>query len=134
MVKNLPASAGDTRDSGSVLGLGRYPGEGGGNPLQYSCLENPIDRGAWWATVYGVTKSQTRLSTFSTTINIFRVMIFTDNTSKFTLRKNTHIKHFQIFKWQCSQGLVPRYWVGQKVHSGVFITENKNELSGQPCV
>ena len=53
MVKNLPANAGDVRDLGSISGLGRSPGGGHGNPLQYSCLENPIDRGAWWATVHG---------------------------------------------------------------------------------
>ena len=47
---------------GSIPGLGKSPGEGNGNPLQYSCLENPMERGAWWATVQGVTKSQTRLS------------------------------------------------------------------------
>ena len=49
------------RDVGSIPGLGRFPGGGHGNPLQYSCLENPMDRGAWWATVHGVAKSQTRL-------------------------------------------------------------------------
>ena len=59
VVKNLPANAGDIRDAGSVLGSGRSPGEGDGNPLQYSCLENPMDRGAWWSTVRGVTKSRT---------------------------------------------------------------------------
>ena len=53
MVKNLPANAGDTRDVGSIPGLGRSPGEGNGNPLPYSCLENPMDRGTWWATVHG---------------------------------------------------------------------------------
>ena len=47
VVKNLPANVGDARDVGSVPGLGRYPGGGNGNPLQYSCLENPMDRGAW---------------------------------------------------------------------------------------
>ena len=52
VVKNLPANAGDV---GSILGSGRSPGEGNGNPLQYSCLGNPMDRGAWWATVPGVT-------------------------------------------------------------------------------
>ena len=57
MVKNLPANAGDIRDSGSIPGSGRSPGEEHGNPLQYSCLENPMDRGAWWATVSGVTES-----------------------------------------------------------------------------
>ena len=49
-------------DLGSIPGLGRSPGAGNGNPLQYSCLENPTDRGAWWATVHGVAKSRTRLS------------------------------------------------------------------------
>ena len=57
LVKNLPANAGDIRDSGSIPGSGRSPGEEHGNPLQYSCLENPMDRGAWWATVSGVTES-----------------------------------------------------------------------------
>ena len=56
MVKNLPANSGD---AGSIPGLGRSPGEGNGNPLQYSCLENPVNRGAWQATVHGVIKSQT---------------------------------------------------------------------------
>ena len=58
MVKNPPANAGDTRDVGSVPGLGRSPGGRHSNPLQYSCLENPMDRGAWWATVYRVIKTQ----------------------------------------------------------------------------
>ena len=53
-------------DQGSIPGSGRSPGGGNGNPLQYSCLENPMDRGAWWATVHGVTKSQTRLSGYTT--------------------------------------------------------------------
>ena len=58
VVKNPPASAGDIRDMNSIPGLGRPPGGGHGNPLQYSCLEKPMDRGVWWATVHGVTKSQ----------------------------------------------------------------------------
>ena len=61
MVKNLPANAGDARDPDSIPGLGRSRGGGHGNPLQYSCLENPMQRGDWWATVPGVTKSQTWL-------------------------------------------------------------------------
>ena len=59
MVKNLPANAGEVRDAGSIPGSERSPGEGHGNLLQYSWLENPTDRGAWWATVHGVTKSHT---------------------------------------------------------------------------
>ena len=62
MVKNLPANARDARDMGLIPGLGRSPGEGNGNPLQYSCLENPMNRGAWRATVHGVAESHTRLS------------------------------------------------------------------------
>ena len=60
-------SAYNVGDLGSIPGLGRYPGEGNGNPLQYSCLVNPMDREASWATVHGVTKSRTRLSYFSFT-------------------------------------------------------------------
>ena len=56
VVKNSPA---DERDAGSISWLGRSPGGGNGNPLKYSCLEKPMDRGAWWATVHGVAKSQT---------------------------------------------------------------------------
>ena len=59
VVKNPSANAGDKRDSGSIPGLGRSTGGGHGNPFQYSCLENPMDRGAWWATVHRAAKSQT---------------------------------------------------------------------------
>ena len=59
VVKNLPASVGDTRDVGSIPGLGRYPEEGNGNPIQYSCLENSKERGDWQATVQGVAESDT---------------------------------------------------------------------------
>ena len=59
VVKNPPANAGDVRDVGSIPGLGRAPGGGHDNPLQYSCLENPMDRGAWQATAHRVTQNQT---------------------------------------------------------------------------
>ena len=59
VVKNLSANADDSRDIGSILGSGRSPRVGNGNPFQYSCLEKPMDRGAWRATVYSVGKSQT---------------------------------------------------------------------------
>ena len=62
VVKNLPTSAEDARDMGLIPGSGRSPGEGNGNPLQNSCLENPMDRGAWWATVHGVAKGWTQLN------------------------------------------------------------------------
>ena len=63
VVKNLPTDTGDTREVGSIHGSGRSPGRGHGNPVQYSCLENSMGRRVWWVTVYGVTKSWTRLST-----------------------------------------------------------------------
>ena len=59
VVKNQPPNVGDTRDMGSIPGSGTSPGEGNGNTLQCSCLENPMDKGAWRATVHGVAKSQT---------------------------------------------------------------------------
>ena len=65
MVKNSPGNEGDIRVMGSVPGSGRSPGGGHGNPLQYSCLENPMNRGAWWATVHRVTKSRARLKQLS---------------------------------------------------------------------
>ena len=57
VVKNPPANAGDIRDAGSIPGLGRYPGEGHDNPLQSSCLGNPMDRGTWWAMIHRVAES-----------------------------------------------------------------------------
>ena len=66
VVKILLANAGNVRDAGSITGSGRSPGGGHSNPLQYSCLENHMDRGAWWATVHSVTKSWTQLKRLST--------------------------------------------------------------------
>ena len=63
LVKNTPANVGDSRDAGLIPGSGRSPGVGNGKPLQCSCLHNSVVREAWWATVHGVTKSWTRLST-----------------------------------------------------------------------
>ena len=62
VVKNLPANAGATRDTGLIPGSGGSPGEGNGNPLQYYCQENLMDKAAWWATVHGITKSRTPLN------------------------------------------------------------------------
>ena len=66
VVKNPPANAEDVRDVSLTPGSGRDPGEGNGNPLWYSCLENPMGRRAWWATVHGVAKSWTQLKRLST--------------------------------------------------------------------
>ena len=67
MVKNLPANAGDTGDVGLIPVLGRSPGGGNGNPLQYFCLENSMDRGGWQSTVHGVTKDWIQLEEDSVT-------------------------------------------------------------------
>ena len=77
MVKNPPANAGEAGDAGSIPGSGRSPGEGNGNPLQYSCLENPMDRGAWWAIVQGGYKElDTTEHTHSTFIFKISIMIY----------------------------------------------------------
>ena len=68
----VKASACNVVDLGSIPGSGRSPGEESGNPLQYSCLENPMDGAAWWATVHGVAKSQTRLSDFTSLLKWFK--------------------------------------------------------------
>ena len=74
MVKNPSANTGDTRDAGSIPGLGRSPGAGNGSPLQDSCLGNSMDGGAWWATVHRVAKSRTRLSDLTfLSLSVFKV-------------------------------------------------------------
>ena len=72
MVKEFSCNAEDARDAGSIPGSGRYPGGRNGNPLLYSCLGNPMDRGAWRAPVPGVAKSLTRLSTYAHIFNFFK--------------------------------------------------------------
>ena len=72
MVKNPPTNAGD---AGSIPGSGRHPGEGNGNPLQYSCLGNPMDRGAWWATVHGVAKESNMTERLNTTSSLSAELI-----------------------------------------------------------
>ena len=65
VLKNLSVNVGDVKEAGLIPELGRSPGEGNGNPLQYSCLENPMDRGTWRAAVHGISQSQTRLKQLS---------------------------------------------------------------------
>ena len=69
----VKVSACNAGDLGLIPGSGRSPGEGNGNPLQYSCLENPMDGGVWWATVHGVAKSQTGLSNFTSLVHMTKV-------------------------------------------------------------
>ena len=76
VLKNLPANAGDVRDVGSISGFGRSSGGGHGDQPQYSCLENPMDRGAWWATVHRVAKNQTGLKRLSTHADIVLIAFY----------------------------------------------------------
>ena len=82
MVKNPSAYTGDVRDAGSIPGSKRSPGKGNGSPIQYSCLENPMDRGGWHATVHGVTNNSTQLGDFMYTHTcILRELILLFNDS-----------------------------------------------------
>ena len=117
VIKNLPASAGDIRDAGSTRGLGRSPGGGHGNPLQYSCLENPMDREAWWVTVYGVVQSRTRLKRLSM------------NTYTLQRLSNVHISFKQYNTKGCTSNktslilkVVKEYYVLYPVQSMSLIT------------
>ena len=95
MVKNLPANAGDLRGMGYIPGLGRSPGGGHGSLLQYSCLENPMDRGAWWATVHQVAKSRTLLKQH----NIIKLSVqMYKSGQKVYISSCTVVFHFKIYK------------------------------------
>ena len=107
-VKNPPANAGDLRDASSIPGLGRSSGEGNGNPLQYPCLENSMDRGAWWTTVHGFAKNWTRFKWFSTHMYIYIYMnvcvYIAENTQSFYVKTvllgkggKTWLPEFKIF-------------------------------------
>ena len=82
VVKNPPANTGDARDVDSIPGLGRSPGEGNGNLLQNSCLGNPMDKGAWWATVNGVTKESDMTEQLTTTIHLIYTLGYRDHNGK----------------------------------------------------
>ena len=99
VVKNLPANAGDLRDSGSIPGLGRSPGGWYGNPLQYSCLENLKDRGTWWAIVPRVTNSQTRLKRLDTNMIIlmFEGLLFGEETHYLSFFGSFSLLHALLF-------------------------------------
>ena len=75
-VKNLPANAGDARDAALILGQEDSPGTGNDNPRQYSCLENPKHRGAWWAIIHGIAKNQTQLSNSAHAIHVMKIRGF----------------------------------------------------------
>ena len=101
VLKNLPANAGVAGDVGSVPVLGRSPGEGNGKSLHYSCLENPMDRGAWQDIVHGVTKSQTRLSThafFLQSVLAFNHVLDMLPSVAFKDCRNLFMRHLLTFK------------------------------------
>ena len=94
------ASAYNVGDLGSIPGLGRSPGQGNGNPLQYSCLENPMDRGAWQATVPEVTKSQTQLSDFTHSLALFtpKIIAHLEESTNIKAVKKGQKKSFLVFQ------------------------------------
>ena len=113
VVKNPPASAGDKRDMGLISGLGRSPGEGHGNPLQYSGLENSTDRGAWQATVCGVTKSETWLKWLSTHVLAtpwLRLHASTAGGTGLIAGQGTRIPHAT---WLSQKQILKRGWFGE---------------------
>ena len=95
MVKNLPSNAGDARDDGSISGSGRSPGGGLGNPLQYSCLKNPMDRGDWQATVYRVTESDTTEATWHAHFSSLVTICFKNGTFSLHLSRDGIHKYGQ---------------------------------------
>ena len=100
--KEYASNAGDVRDVGLIPRLGRSPEVGNGNPLQYSCLENPMDRGAWWATVHGVAKSQTQLNIYAHDGIDYKKSCFLIRTWSYMIRRCTALFHSHVF---CSYGL-----------------------------
>ena len=94
VVKNPPASAGDVRDSGSIPGSGRFPGGGHGNPLHYSCLDTPMDRGACRATVHRVTKSRTQLKQLST--HSGKMNVISEHYKEFVAATTGHFPNIQF--------------------------------------
>ena len=101
MANNLPASVGDARDEGLISGLGRSPGIGNGNPLQYPCLENSMDRGGWHATVPGVTKSRTLLSEHNRA-SILNILKTPDCKSVCKGKWWGHMEDVLEWRWFCS--------------------------------
>ena len=121
VVKNPPANAGDVRDASSIPGLGRSSGEGNGHLLQYSCLENPIDRGAWGATVHRIAQSWTRLKRFSSRTQWAPEHLWgkcSCTVHKPFLRKEkkasqvhwTGTSPFLGYRWEVGRGACPSNW------------------------
>ena len=99
VVKNPPATAGDIRDTGSIPRWRRSPGGGNGNSIQYSCLENPLDRGAWWSMVYGVTKSQPLLKRLRMHAHIIDIQYILSWEVNYPVIKDHHDNGVLNFLW-----------------------------------
>ena len=138
MLKKPPANEGDIRDTSLIPGWGRSPGRGHGNQLQYSCLENPMDRGAWRATVHGVAKSRTRLKKLSTHTHMYTIKLLTFDFSflKFKKIKKTlfwskylHLVFYTIASRITFDSFTPRFFCtgAKKLHA-------KRIPSGAPLV
>ena len=128
VVKNLPANARDTRDAGSIPGSRRPPGEGNGNPLQYSCLENPMDRRVWRATVQGVTKSwdMTEWLTLSFTFyfcHLFFFWIMDHSLPPFQIFRNGSL-YTEYGKWKSLRN--PRIYLPSE-HSPSTLSHKRDE-------
>ena len=118
MDEESACNAGDTRDAGSIPGSGRSPEEGHGKPLQYSCLENPMDRGAWWAIVHRVAKSRTQLKWLSIYKHIQKIsyILMTDHTWKWTRWPKHEHRMFMLrpMLWTEEPHLIPwPPWLGR---------------------
>ena len=96
---NLVLNAGDVRDRGSIPGLGRSPGGGHGNPIQYSCLENPTNRRPWQTTVHRVTKSQTQLKRLSMHAQVARVFLVAQTVKNLPVMQKTQIQSLGLNNW-----------------------------------
>ena len=113
LIKNPPANVWDVRDTGSISGLGRSPRGERGNPFQYSSLENPMDRGAWWAAVHGATKSRTRLSDF--TFTFFWTSLVAQRLKHLHAMEETWVRSLGWRrKWQPTPVFLPRESHGQR--------------------
>ena len=120
VVKNLPAMQESCRWHRSIPRLGRSPGAGNGNPLQYSCLENPMDRGAWWATVHGVTESQMWLSStiyiLLLKVHLVKAMVFPVvmyGYESWTVKKAEH-RRLDAFELWCWRRLLRVPWTARR--------------------
>ena len=115
VVKNLPANAGDAGDTSLIPGLGRFPGEGNGSPLQYSCLKNSMDRGTWWATFHGFAKSWTQLSTH--THAAFWAMLGDNRGNRINTVSmlRAYFRYFvKKYTWYCFEVIIQFWYIKKK--------------------